>query len=388
MSDASSADPLSSFSNSPSRANGRSRSFELDDVSGGTSWRRYDGPRQDAVYSPVPLLDTGPLVGESDAFRNVRSLIDTATENNLNLLVQGESGTGKNLIARTLHAQSERSENWLIVVNCELTEAQDLKPLLLGTPAAPEAPDFGGVFEIASGGTVVLDHVDALDAEAQARLGHILETHSFKRLGGSRSAAFGARLISIASGDLSRESFKDDLYHKLAQFPISVPPLRARGNDVLRLARHFLRHRAERKRSGNTLSLSKGAQDALHDHDWTGNVRQLQNVIERAANATSSSVIDETDLLLPSADPVPTPPTDARTAQEQSGEVTETDESSITTLPEMGDEDESIPTIEEMKREAAKRAYELCDGNVDQAAVELGIGRSTMYRMLKRYDIK
>ena len=388
---ASNRSPSASDLSSGSSRDGRS--FTFDEADEQTSWRRYQGPRQDAVYSPVPLLDPGTLVGESDALERVRRLIDTATQNDLNLLIQGESGTGKNLIARLLHARSERSDNWLIVVNCELTEATDLKPLLLGAPAAAESPDFGGVFELASGGTVVLDRVDALDEEAQARLSHILETHSFKRLGGSRSEAFGARLISIASADLSREHFKDDLYHKLAQFPISVPPLRARDDDVLRLARHILRRCTDRDRTAESLSLSTDAQEALRSHDWPGNVRQLQNVVERAANASSSSVITEGDLLLPtSSAPVPAPSEDSPSAPDASDEPSPTaDEASGNAeehISEVSDENGRIPTIEEMKKEAARRAYELCDGNVDQAAVELGIGRSTMYRMLKRYDLK
>lgn len=388
---ASNRSPSASDLSSGSSRDGRS--FTFDEADEQTSWRRYQGPRQDAVYSPVPLLDPGTLVGESDALERVRRLIDTATQNDLNLLIQGESGTGKNLIARLLHARSERSDNWLIVVNCELTEATDLKPLLLGAPAAAESPDFGGVFELASGGTVVLDRVDALDDEAQARLSHILETHSFKRLGGSRSEAFGARLISIASADLSREHFKDDLYHKLAQFPISVPPLRARDDDVLRLARHILRRCTDRDRTAESLSLSTDAQEALRSHDWPGNVRQLQNVVERAANASSSSVITEGDLLLPtSSAPVPDPSEDSPSAPDASDEPSPAaDEASGNAeehISEVSDENGRIPTIEEMKKEAARRAYELCDGNVDQAAVELGIGRSTMYRMLKRYDLK
>jgi DNA-binding NtrC family response regulator len=368
-------------------------SFDLDETNGSTNWRRYEGPHQDAVYSPIPLLDPNPLVGESDGLCEVKHRVNIATQHDLNVLIRGESGTGENLIARTLHTRSDRKENWLIVVNCELTTAEDLKPLLLGSPAAAESSDVGGVFEIASGGTVVLDHVEALDAEAQARLNHILETHSFKRLGGSRSEAFGVRLLSIASVDLSRASFKADLYHKLAQFPISVPPLRARGDDVLRLARHVLRQRTERSRTAEHLSLSENAQEALRSHDWPGNVRQLQNVIERAANAASSSTIEEKDLLLPPSSPPSSSPTTESSAASSTPDdapVPPDDPTPPSADPpsHRSNKTERIPTIEEMKEEATKRAYELCDGNVDQAAVELGIGRSTMYRMLKRYDIK
>lgn len=360
-----------------------------DDTTDRINWRHYQGPRQDAVYSPIPPFDPDALVGKSEAFQQVRDLLDTATQNTLNLLIQGESGTGKNLLAQTLHARSERSENWLLIINCELTEAEDLKPLLMGVSSGEAT--FEGVFEIAAGGTVVFDHVDALDSEAQAHLNHILETHTFERIDENHSPSLWVRLISIASEPLSRDTFQPDLYHKLAQFPIRVPPLRERSGDVVRLAHYFLRRRSTQKRTEHELSLSEEAKNALKAHSWPGNVRELRNVMDRAVASASSSEISAEDLMLsiyPPANPDATADGPDRNDESRQPDERSKKEPSREALPGMSDEEEQIPTIETMKKEAVKRAYELCDGNVDQAAVELGIGRSTMYRMLKRYDIK
>jgi len=342
-----------------------------------TDRRDRPGPHQEAVYSPIPPLESEPLVGKSDAFRRVRDLLDVTLQDDLNLLIQGECGTGRSRLARTLHARSERRNNWLIIINCQLTRAEDLTSLLMG--ASTGGSDFEGILEVAAGGTVVLDHVDALDAEAQAHLNHILETHAFPPSGGDGMPSFGVRLLSIASEQLSRETFQPDLYHKLAQFPIAVPPLRERGEDVVRLARHFLR-RCSRQEEGSRpdLSLSDGAKQALRDHSWPGNVRELRNAIARAVAHASAPEIAPEDLMLS----LHSAETTASTCSPE-GADTEDDDACLQLSASEG----KIPTIEEMKREAVERAYELFDGNVDRAAVELGVSRSTVYRMLERYGI-
>jgi len=362
---------------------------EVSEPTTSTDREDYPGPHQEAVYSPIPPLEAEPLIGESEAFQRVRDLLDMALQNDLNLLVQGECGTGRSLLARTLHARSERRDNWLVIINCELTQPEDLTPLLMGTSTG--ASDFEGVLEMAAGGTVVLDHVDALDTEAQARLNHVLETYAFRPSGGDGIPSFGVRLLGIASENLSRETFQPDLYHKLAQFPIAMPPLRERGEDVVRLARHFLRRCSDQDRpSRHELSLSGEAKRALKAHSWPGNVRELRNAVARAVAHASAPEIAPEDLMLSLHSPAET------TASTQSPD--EAEDRRMGDRGRTGPEDDArfevaasegqIPTIEEMKKEAVAQAYELFDGNVDRAAVELGVSRSTVYRMLERYDIR
>jgi DNA-binding NtrC family response regulator len=322
------------------------------------------------------------VVGDSEAFRRVRDLLETAGQNDLNLLLRGEVGTGKTLLARTLHARSERRRNWLIIVNCELIEAEDLRPLLVGSP---DESGFEGVFRVASGGTVVLDHVESLDAEARALLNHLLEAPPFGRSGEASSPVFEGRLVSIASETFSRDTFHPELYYKLAQFPIPVPPLRDRDGDAVRLARHFLGRHTGGQQAHCELSLSNEAQTALEAHSWPGNVRELRNVMGCAVASASSPEIRAGDLMLPLRSPA-----EAGTSGGSSGE---TDPSPLRekdgdVLSAFSAGDDRIPTVEEIKEEAVRRAYDHFDQDVERAAVELGIGRSTMYRMLKRYEIK
>lgn len=377
-------------------------SFELDESAPQTSRRQYEGPFQDAVYSPLPLFESEKLIGESEVLYRLFDLIGAASRSDQNVLIQGETGTGKNLVARTIHSQSDRSENWLIVVNCALIGAEELEPILLG----PTALSSEGVFEAAVGGTIVFDHVDELGPNAQAHLNHLLETHTFENAPESRSAAFDLRLLFLATRPLPDEEFKRDLYYRLNQFPIRVPPLRARPGDIIPLARHFLQPKSERARSSAEKFFSRGTKTALQEHEWPGNVRELQNAVRRAAAVSERPTISEEDLppSIRESEPSPSQETPSREnpfQKESSRESTSEAHAQKETSPSQPGEnsgDESspffvetnggIPEIEEIKREAVKRAYDLCDGDIDRAAVELGIARSTMYRLLKRYDLK
>lgn len=380
----------------PSAAgDGRStHSFELDDSVPQTGRRQYEGPFQGAVYSPLPLLDSEKLIGESEALYRLFDLIGAASQSDQNVLIQGEVGTGKNLVARTIHSQSDRSENWLIVVNCALVSAGELKSVLLG----PSGYSSEGLVEAALGGTIVFDRVDQLDASAQACLNHLLETHTFTGAPGSRSTAFDLQLLFLATQPLPDEDFKESLHYRVNQFSIQVPPLRTRTEDIPQLAHHFLQEETPRKQSDVDRTLSKGAKTALRRHDWPGNVRELQNAVRRAAAVSDTSTIGEDDLppsvreakSSASQEEAPsTPRAEQESVEEGAREEEASDEtSSKKSSPFFSDIDGSIPEIEEIKREAVKRAYNLCDGNIDRAAVELGIARSTMYRLLKRYDLK
>lgn len=359
----------------------RSVPFEEEKPTRTSSDRHYEGPLQNAVYSPPPIFGSEQLVGESQALVQLTNLIDAAARNEQNVLIQGETGTGKSLVARTIHARSDRSRHWLIVVNCAVLDAGALKPILLD----PYDPSSKGVFEAAPGATVVLDHVDQLDFDSQAHLDHILETHSFACSPKSGSTHFDIRLIFVSTRPLPRETFKRDLYYRLNQFPIRVPPLRDRPEDIVPLARHFLHQQSPNPQSEENHSLSRGAKYVLRQHDWPGNVRELRNAIARAGIVSDTPTVEQSDLP-PSVRRPETSVLEGNVSDSPSG-TGRSDDDPDASPPFFLETDGPIPEIEELKREAVKYAYDRCDGDIDRAAVELGIARSTMYRLLDRYDL-
>lgn len=346
---------------------------------------RYEGPCKGPVYSPLPLSGTEKLIGESDALYRLFDLVASASRTNLNVFIRGEVGTGKSLVAKTIHSHSDRSKNWLIVVNCDLIQAEDLKPILLGS--APHSTK--GVLEAANGGTVVFDHVDQLDFKAQAHLNHFLESHTFAGPPARQSEALAPQFLFIATSPLSHDEFKRGLYDRINQFPIQVPPLRAHDEDIIPLADHFLCQRYRRAQSDNEKNLSERTKTVLQRYDWPGNVRELQSAMLRAVDVSNTSTIEVNDL--------PSSVRQSAASTSQEGSSTSHEENSPKKISETPvqesssffiETDEDIPEIEEIKRKAVKRAYNLCDGDIDRAAVELGIARSTMYRLLERYGLK
>lgn len=395
--------PLTSDAPAPET---RSTSFDLDySLENG---RRFKGPLSEAVYSPVPILEPDQLVGSGEHIDQVRNQLATAADCDLATMIYGEHGAGKSLLARALHNRSARADRWLVVVDCELLEAGDIRPLLLGdlsggaSDSRPESnprefrADAEGVFGAASGGTVVLDHVSALSQEAQSVLRHILETHTLERLGGNQSLAFDVRLVATAIPRRLRDSFQPALYYRLAQIDIRVPPLRDRGDDAVQLAYYFLQRRINRDEALGDRRFSEAAERALQSYHWPGNVNELRNVVSRALSAADGKEIEETDLLLsdqplgvsPDPDPGGGGGSTSGTGEDSQQEAAAGSSGQAAgPLPKISDDD-PIPTIEELKEAAVRRAYELCDHDVDRTAVELGVGRSTVYRMLDRYNIR
>ncbi len=344
------------------------------------------------------------IIGDSPAMEEVYKLLHKTLRGDLTVAIQGESGTGKELVARAIHYNSNRKNGPFVVVNCAAIPRELMESEFFGH----EKGSFTGAharhigkFEQADGGTLFLDEIGELDLDLQAKLLRALQNREITRVGGDKTITFDCRVISATNKDVLRMiaegSFREDLYYRLFQFPITLPPLRKRGQDVLVLAHHFVEaYKADRDGFDDKV-LSKKASRAILHYNWPGNVRELKNAVERAILISDHEQITVEDLMLdlntgitpwterngstPSAPPKPAPAQPA-----PGGDGIEAGVGDDLPTLSLGESQEIIP-LEELKQQAVERAYEICEGNVDRAAVELGIGRATMYRLLKKYDI-
>jgi DNA-binding NtrC family response regulator len=292
-------------------------------------------------------------------------------------------------------------------IDCRALRPERARELFLGggDPAhrRPDAPGARTALRDLAGGTLVLDHVDALAAEAQEVIAHAMDAWPLAPADPPEDAG-AVQFIGIVSAPSPLGTVRSDLYHALAELPIFLPPLRERTDDLRPLARHFLRMHT----GADTVpdpAFTEEAVSALCNCSWPGNVRQLENVIKRSVRISSAPPLEREDLLLPESPPDhEATPASARTAPparpsgHEQPPVPDRALDDRETLPTPAEappldglsfgDGESIPSLEELKKRAVKRAYEQFDGDVDRAAVALDIGRSTMYRMIKRHNLR
>jgi DNA-binding NtrC family response regulator len=251
-------------------------------------------------------LDDRTLVGDSPALRRVRELVAQVAPTDSTVLIQGETGTGKEVVARAVHAASRRHERPLITLNCAALPRELVESELFGhekgafTGAVQQRR---GRFELADGGTLFLDEVGELPLEAQAKLLRVLQDRTFERVGGARSLHTDVRLIAATNRDLSAQvaaaRFRADLYYRLNVFPIMVPPLRERREDIRLLIEHFAR-KTSRKLGRDFASVSPGFLERAQAYDWRGNVRELQNIVERTLITCHGAALDGSEFLVSS----------------------------------------------------------------------------------------
>jgi DNA-binding NtrC family response regulator len=250
-----------------------------------------------------------PLLGTSPALQRVREQIGQVAPTDSTVLIQGETGTGKELAARAIHAGSARRERPLIKVNCAALPRELVESELFGhergafTGATQQRR---GRFELAHGGTLFLDEIGELPPEAQAKLLRVLQEREFERIGGSRTLRVDVRVVAATNRDLHAEvaagRFRADLYFRLNVFPIVLPPLRHMREDIPRLLEHFVATTA--RRLGRTVSgISPGFVDRARGYDWPGNVRELENLVERALITSKDGMLEASSLsaIAPSA---------------------------------------------------------------------------------------
>ena len=343
------------------------------------------------------------IVGESAAMAKVFRLIQKVLRGDLIVAIMGESGTGKELVAKAIHHNSKRRRGPFVVVNCAAIPRDLMESEFFGHEKGSFTGAYArkiGKFEQADGGTIFLDEIGELNLDLQAKLLRALQNREITRVGGNDTITFDARVISATNKDIIQMirggTFREDLYYRLFQFPIQLPPLRERSQDILLLAHHFMKEYIQTYPEFKGKRLSSQARKTILDFSWPGNVRELKSAIERAILISDEPDIRPSDLMLhnearisPWAERVTLAeaargrPAAPRRASNGLG-PTGNDTNGIV----LGDDNQEIFSLDDLKRQAIERAYRICDGNVDKAAVELGIGRATMYRFLKKYGIK
>ena len=324
------------------------------------------------------------VVGHSPAFLSVLDTIVTAARSDLAVLIEGESGTGKELLARTVHASSDRAEGPLVAANCAALPAPLLESELFGHVRGAftgAAQDRKGLFATANRGTLFLDEVGEMPLPLQAKLLRVLQSGEFRRLGSDTVSRVDVRIVAATQQDLAKEveagRFRQDLFYRLNGVRVRVPPLRERREDVLLMAEHFLRSvpgAAERP-----ISIHPDARLALVSYDYPGNVRELENIIRRAAVFASGGIIEPQHL----------PKEVVAGVQLALGRG-----EAVRHIPRNADELRETKAL--ARREAAERVESLflvetlraAGGNVSLAAQHAGMNRSQFQQMLSRHGRK
>ena len=308
------------------------------------------------------------IIGQSGPMQEVFRAMEKVVDSNVTVLITGESGTGKELIARAIHYHNKkRSDYPFVAVNCSALPETLLESELFGHEKGSFTGATGrrvGKFEQADGGTIFLDEIGLMTPATQAKVLRVLQEREFERVGGNELVRVDTRVISATNKDLEeavkKGEFREDLFYRISVFPIHLPPLRERKEDIPLLAAHFLNKYAQAE--GKELeTISPEALELLMAYHWPGNVRELENAIERAVVLANPPEITAKDL-----------PASVRSLGEK--KIYESD-------------NKLSSWIEKLEEEALRQALLECEGNISQTAKKLGIGRATIYRKAKKYGL-
>ena len=316
----------------------------------------------------MPPDPGGSMVGASPAFRDVVQLVDRIAPTDSTVLITGETGSGKEMIARLVHARSRRRARPFIVVECAALQESLLQSELFGhergafTGADRAKP---GLFEVAHGGTIFLDEIGEVSPATQVKLLRVLDASTFRHVGGTSEIRVDVRVLAATNRDLPamvrQGLFREDLYYRLRTISVELPPLRTRVADIELLAQHFAA--LINQRYGFRKTIGDAAAAVLRRHDWPGNVRELQHAVESAMVVCEGSEIQPSHLPAAIRQAAPAPPAP------HAGEAT------------------PMQTLDELERAHIERALRATAGHRGQAATLLGISERNLYRKLREYGL-
>ncbi|USD34719.1 MULTISPECIES: sigma-54 interaction domain-containing protein [Vibrio] len=314
--------------------------------------------------STSDLDQFGMLVGSSRPMHNLYRTLRRVAKTEANVLIIGESGAGKELVAQTIHLASDRKEQPFIAINCGAISPELVDSELFGHEKGAFTGanrTHQGVFKQAEGGTLFLDEVTEMPLEHQVKLLRVLETGEYRPVGSNTLCIANTRIIAATNRDpqvaIEEQFLREDLYFRLAHFPINIPPLRERGNDIVGLAKHFIAHRNANEAAPKAITAS--ALEKIAAHTWPGNVRELKHCVERAFILADDTIKDEHLIF-------DTPPLETGTTLE-----------------------ERVPagvTLEEIEKAAIINTLEENEGNKKETAEDLGISIKTLYNKLDKYQ--
>jgi two-component system, NtrC family, response regulator HydG len=312
--------------------------------------------------------ELGPIIGQSQAMRRVMALVEQAAPSSASVIIQGDSGTGKEIVARTIHESSPRRNGPYVAINCAALPEGLLESELFGHErGAFTGADQrrAGCFELANGGTLLLDEITEMKIDLQAKLLRVIEEQKLRRLGGTSEITLDVRVLAASNRNLEEAlrdaALREDLYYRLNVFTIELPPLRDHPEDIPDLAEHFIREFSEADAKA-VKGVDTDALEVLRNYRWPGNVRQLRNVIQRALIVSHGPLIVADDL----------PPEVRRLSGNTAGAF----ELSLGS------------SLDDLEREFIRRTLEFTSGNKARAAELLGISLKTLYNRLERYQAK
>jgi len=317
------------------------------------------------------------IIGESKRIKEVCSVCEWVMQREVNVLILGESGTGKELLAQAIHKGGNRKSEPFVPVNCAAINNELADSLLFGHKKGSftgATEDRIGYFEQADKGTLFLDEVGDMDLDIQAKVLRVLEEKKIRRVGEKSERKIDFRLISATNLNFSiavaEKSFRKDLYFRLEEYPIHMPSLRERPEDISMLANYFLKDFCKANKI-EEMNFSEEVVNLLTNYSWPGNIRELKNVVQRAAIQNTGAVIES--ILLSNIE-----------APNQTSTTSETPiEAPIVMVT-----DDGVTLLDNIEKEAIQQAYDLADGNASEAAKMLGISRATIYRKLKKFKLE